>query len=234
MNPVLKRVLTGLTIGAAVICTVLFAPMSVIAPLVAVLALLAIVEFALLLKMKCPRSTGWTGLGFLFGAALIGGGLIMLPMIAGLYGDAPCGSLRLGNVMLLYVIAVVKFSDVGGFAFGLTSAKLMKGGNHKMCPTVSPNKSWEGMFGSILFSSIVAFAFTGVTHFAWWQSLACGFTGAVVGTAGDLVESKFKRWVGVKDSSTMKITNGMGGFLDMFDSLLFAPAVLTVLFELFK
>ena len=49
---------------------------------------------------------------------------------------------------------------------------------------------------------------------------------ALVGTAGDLVESRFKRWVGVKDSSTMKITNGMGGILDMLDSLLIAPAVL--------
>ena len=46
---------------------------------------------------------------------------------------------------------------------------------------------------------------------------------ALLGTAGDLVESKLKRWVGVKDSSTMKITNGLGGLLDMFDSLLFTP-----------
>ena len=128
--------------------------------------------------------------------------------------------------MLLYVIAIVKFSDVGGFAFGLTSAKLMKGGNHKMCPTISPNKSWEGLFGSVLFSCIVSFSFMGVTGFGVAKSFACGVIAALVGTAGDLVESKFKRWVGVKDSSAMKITNGMGGFLDMIDSLLFAPAVL--------
>jgi phosphatidate cytidylyltransferase len=57
-------------------------------------------------------------------------------------------------------------------------------------------------------------------------------TAAIVGTAGDLVESKFKRWVGVKDSSTMKITNGMGGFLDMVDSLLFAPSVIYFLMGL--
>ena len=48
---------------------------------------------------------------------------------------------------------------------------------------------------------------------------------ALVGTFGDLVESKFKRWVGVKDSATF-MPAGLGGFLDMFDSLLFAPAVL--------
>jgi phosphatidate cytidylyltransferase len=64
------------------------------------------------------------------------------------------------------------------------------------------------------------------THFALGKALAFGVAAAIIGTAGDLVESKFKRWVGVKDSSTMKITNGMGGFLDMFDSLMFAPAML--------
>jgi phosphatidate cytidylyltransferase len=137
-----------------------------------------------------------------------------------------CGPFRLGNVMLLYVIAIVKFSDVGGFAFGLTSAKLMKGGNHKLCPTISPNKSWEGLLGSVAVSSLVSCLFMGATGFGWAKSLALGAAAALLGTAGDLVESKFKRWVGVKDSSAMKITNGLGGILDMIDSLLIAPPVL--------
>ena len=226
MNPVLKRVLTGLTIGAAVVAAILLAPEKALDAVLLVLWALLFVEYEALLRRKLSYASAPV-LGFgLLGAGLACITIMTLSLIVVLA--------RHGNFMLFFVVAVVKFSDVGGFAFGLTSAKLMKGGNHKMCPTSSPNKSWEGMFGSILFSSIVAFAFTGVTHFAWWQSLACGFAGAVVGTAGDLVESKFKRWVGVKDSSTMKITNGMGGFLDMFDSLLFAPAVLMVLFELFK
>ena len=63
--------------------------------------------------------------------------------------------------------------------------------------------------------------FKGLTE----KALAFGVTAALVGTFGDLVESKFKRWVGVKDSSTF-MPAGMGGLLDMFDSLLFAPAVL--------
>ena len=99
----------------------------------------------------------------------------------------------------------------------------MKGGNHKMCPSISPGKSWEGMAGSVFASCLVAVLWTGLTGFALHKSLAIGATAAVLGTAGDLVESKFKRWVGVKDSSAWKITNGMGGLLDMFDSLLFAP-----------
>ena len=224
MNPVLKRTLTGLAIGGVVIAAALLAPPVAIMPVVAVLIMLAIVEFAVLLFRK--RSDLLAGLVFLLGAAVIACGLWSLVLVLERFGDAPCGSLKLGNVMLLYVIAIVKFSDVGGFAFGLTSAKLMKGGNHKMCPMVSPNKSWEGFVGSVLVSCLVSCLFMGATGFGWGKSLAFGVAAALLGTAGDLVESKFKRWVGVKDSSAMKITNGLGGFLDIFDSLLIAPPVL--------
>ena len=235
MNPILKRTLTGLAVGAVVVCAALFAPSAAVAAVLACLIMLSIVEFALLMRRKKPRIWSWDALdalGFLFGAGLIASGLWTLAKIPAMYGDAACGPFRLGNVMLLYVIAIVKFSDVGGFAFGLTSAKLMNGGNHKLCPTISPNKSWEGLFGSIFASCLVSCSFMGATGFGVVKSLACGVTAALVGTAGDLVESKFKRWVGVKDSSTMKITNGMGGFLDMIDSLLFAPAVLYFLMGL--
>ena len=189
-------------------------------PAVASLTVLAFVEFCLLMDRKWPRiDSSWRVLCLIAGMAVIACGLWALAEIA----------LRHGNVMLLYVVAIVKFSDVGGFAFGLASAKLMKGGNHKMCPSVSPGKSWEGFVGSVVFSCIVSCAFIPATHFAVPKALAFGVVAAVVGTAGDLVESKFKRWVGVKDSSALKITNGMGGILDMLDSLIFAPAVLLAL-----
>ena len=229
MNPILKRTLTGLAVGAVVICAVLLAPLIAIKTAVFVIAIFALCEFRALLSIKKPSMPVWP---FLLCWAVLGCGLGSLACIPDMYGDAACGPFRLGNVMLLYVIAIVKFSDVGGFAFGLTSAKLMKGGNHKLCPTISPNKSWEGLFGSIFASCLVSCCFMGATGFGVVKSLACGVTAALVGTAGDLVESKFKRWVGVKDSSTMKITNGMGGFLDMVDSLLFAPAVLYFLMGL--
>ncbi len=229
MNPILKRTLTGLAVGAVVICAVLLAPLIAIKTAVFVIAIFAICEFRELLSIKKPSMPVWP---FLLCLPVLGCGLGSLARIPDMYGDAACGPFRLGNVMLLYVIAIVKFSDVGGFAFGLTSAKLMKGGNHKLCPTISPNKSWEGLFGSIFASCLVSCCFMGATGFSVVKSLACGVTAALVGTAGDLVESKFKRWVGVKDSSTMKITNGMGGFLDMIDSLLFAPAVLYFLIGL--
>ena len=198
---------------------ILSAPCAAVAPIVALLALLAIMEFSLLLHKKTVRWTIPAVAALLLGSAVIAYGLWTLAEIA----------YRHGNVMLLYIVAIVKFSDVGGFAVGMSTAKLMRGGNHKMCPSISPGKSWEGMLGSIAFSCIVSCAFMPATHFAVGKALLFGVVAAVVGTAGDLVESKFKRWVGVKDSSALKITNGMGGILDMLDSLIFAPAVLLFL-----
>ena len=224
MNPVLKRVLTGLTIGAAVVAALLLAPAKALEAVLLVLWALLFVEYEALLRRKLSyASAPLQGFGLL-GAGLACISLMVVSLVAILA--------RHGNLVLLYVLAIVKFSDVGGFAFGLSSAKLMKGGNHKMCPTISPNKSWEGLFGSVFCSCLVSCAFKGVTGFGWGDSVFLGVVAALFGTAGDLVESKFKRWVGVKDSSTMKITNGMGGFLDMFDSLLFAPAAICCILDL--
>lgn len=217
---VIKRILTGLTIAAVVVAAVLFAPIAAFPWVTGVLLVLAMMEFLTLLNRKRAEiSVRRFQLIAACGLLILVFGLWAIPTIAGKYG----------NLMLLYILMMVKFSDTGGFAFGLTSAKLMKGGNHKLCPTISPNKSWEGLLGSLVFSSAVSFAFMPVTHFPLLKALLLGVVAALVGTAGDLVESKFKRWVGVKDSSTLKLTNGMGGVLDMLDSLLFAPAILACL-----
>lgn len=216
VNQTLKRTITGIAVGAAVIAAILLAPPAVIAPAVSCLAALAILEFALLLRRKVPRPTLPASAALVAGAAVIAFGLWGLV-------ETAC---RHGNVMLLYIVAIVKFSDVGGFAFGVASARLMRGGNHKLCPSISPGKSWEGLFGSLALSCVVSCAFVPWTGFSVAKALVFGVAAALVGTAGDLVESRFKRWVGVKDSSALKVTNGMGGILDMVDSLLFAPAVL--------
>ena len=208
MNPILKRTLTGLAVGAVVICAALFAPESIIWFAVSVLTALAGMEFSVLYCNKVEIGKARD--------------LALFARLAGyLLGWAVVACL----VVLAFVPSCKPTASD-------TSAKLMKGGNHKLCPTISPNKSWEGLFGSIFASCLVSCSFMGATGFGVVKSLACGVTAALVGTAGDLVESKFKRWVGVKDSSTMKITNGMGGFLDMVDSLLFAPAVLYFLMGL--
>ncbi|MBO5940397.1 MAG: phosphatidate cytidylyltransferase [Kiritimatiellae bacterium] len=138
---------------------------------------------------------------------------------------------RTGLYTLFALIAVTKFSDTGGYAFGLAFGK------HKMCPSISPKKSWEGLVGSMLFSAIVAVVFLAIArNFSWsddirlWGRISYpvamlgGAFLALVGTAGDLIESRFKREFEVKDSATF-MPAGQGGFLDMFDSVLFIPAI---------
>lgn len=213
MNPIAKRTISALTTAALVVLAIIYAPTNWIRPVFAVLLALSFLEFALLLKMK---------LGF--GPKMLLPSLMGLAVL-GLLSSLPAAAELHGNLMMLYLIAIVKISDMGGFAFGVSSAKLMRGGNHKMCPTISPNKSWEGLAGSVAASCVLSCCFMPITHFIWYKALAFGVTAALVGTFGDLVESKFKRWVGVKDSSTF-MPAGMGGLLDMFDSLLFAPALL--------
>ena len=216
MNPGLKRIITALTTAALVVLAIVYLPTKALPPIFSMVMALAVIEFALLLKKKVPLASVRGIVGLLLGFAVITGGLSALPASA---------VLTKSNLWMLYLIAIVKFSDMGGFAFGMLSAKLMKGGNHKLCPTISPNKSWEGLFGSVFASSVMSCAWMSFTHFGVGKALAFGAVAALVGTFGDLVESKFKRWVGVKDSATF-MPAGLGGFLDMFDSLLFAPAAL--------
>ena len=214
MNPIAKRTISALTTAALVVLAIVYAPTKWILPAFSALVALVVLEYLSLVLKKLGRS--FRALGpFLLGALIIMICLSALPAIAA----------RHGNLMMLYIIAIVKISDMGGFAAGMSSAKLMKGGNHKLCPTISPNKSWEGLFGSVFASSVMSCAWMSFTHFGVGKALAFGAVAALVGTFGDLVESKFKRWVGVKDSATF-MPAGLGGFLDMFDSLLFAPAAL--------
>lgn len=97
----------------------------------------------------------------------------------------------------------------------------------------SPKKTWEGTLGGIILSvGLVAL----VSKFAWIVStelIVLVFVAAISGTVGDLVESKLKRMAGVKDSG--KFMPGHGGFLDRFDSILFAaPLVWIVCYFLYR
>jgi phosphatidate cytidylyltransferase len=215
MNSIAKRTISALTTAALVVLAIIYASETVITFALGLLLGCVLLEYLLLLGKKMPLASARASLWFLAGVPVLA-----LPFVA--FASAVHFH---GNLMMLYLIAIVKISDMGGFAAGVSTAKLMKGGNHKMCPTISPNKSWEGLAGSVTASCILSCCFMPITGFIWWKALAFGVTAALVGTFGDLVESKFKRWVGVKDSSTF-MPAGMGGFLDMFDSLLFAPAVL--------
>ncbi|MDE2642563.1 MAG: CDP-archaeol synthase [Verrucomicrobiota bacterium] len=120
---------------------------------------------------------------------------------------------------LLFFILATKCSDIGAYSLGSLI------GRHKMIPSVSPGKTWEGFVGAILLSTAAAMV---MAHY-WGAARLGGMTlghaaalgpllavGAVI---GDLVESVFKRDSGVKDSGSF--FPGIGGILDLLDSLLF-------------
>ena len=137
------------------------------------------------------------------------------------------------SVLPLSVFMFLWINDSGAYCCGSLF------GRHKLFPRVSPGKSWEGSIGGGVFV-IVAAAFIwylteqyGVndmrlSQFEW---IGLGLTVVVFGTWGDLVESLFKRTLGVKDSGNM--LPGHGGMLDRFDSSLLAvPAAVVCLFTL--
>lgn len=95
---------------------------------------------------------------------------------------------------------------------------------------ISPKKTWEGTIGGLILAVfVIGFGAHKIWGFTILPLLLISTTAAVFGTLGDLFESKLKRMANVKDSGN--IMPGHGGFLDRFDSLLFAaPAVWLVLF----
>lgn len=126
-----------------------------------------------------------------------------------------------GNKLLLYLILATKAGDTGAYIIGTLSSKLMPGGNHKIVPSVSPKKSWEGTLGGLAFSIIISIIVWHVLDFAGSIFVLPVIFGILFfwgGFAGDLAESCIKRVCGVKDSGN--IIPGMGGVLDILDSLM--------------
>ena len=123
-----------------------------------------------------------------------------------------------GHFYLLYFVLITKFSDTGAYAVGSLI------GRHKMIPRISPGKTWEGFAGAIVVSTVASVLFV---HFAqnkmpamnWKHAVVLGIILSSAAVIGDLIESLFKREAGVKDSG--KLFPGIGGILDLLDSLLF-------------
>ncbi len=140
-----------------------------------------------------------------------------------------------GLYVAVLIIAVAKFSDVGGLLVG----KLC--GRHKMAPSISPAKTWEGAVGGVLASMAVgvglamlypsyriAFNVPGpkqsdICCLDLWALLGFSALIGAVAIASDLVESVLKRAAGVKDSGA--VIPGIGGALDLADSLLLTAPV---------
>ena len=132
--------------------------------------------------------------------------------------------------LMLALFILIWVNDSGAYIVGSLMAK-RKGGNHKMFPRVSPAKSWEGLIGGFIFDLLAGYVFFLVgwtADMGLVNSLLFAFVVGVFGTLGDLMESLFKRTLGVKDSG--KLMPGHGGALDRFDSLLLAVPVVYFLF----
>lgn len=135
-----------------------------------------------------------------------------------------------GAMVFLVLVLTTKAADTGGYIVGMLADKIQKNGNHKIVPSISPKKSWEGTAGGLLFSLGTAwiFAACGVLEFPAAGVALFGALAFLGSFAGDLTESRLKRAAGLKDSGQW--IPGMGGVLDVLDSFLYnAPLFLAAL-----
>lgn len=129
----------------------------------------------------------------------------------------------------LWVVVATKFTDVGGLLFGVPFGK------HKIAPNVSPAKSLEGCIGGLALSSgvsaLVAWAYkaNGIAFLSPGQAALCALPIALLSIPSDLVESYLKRRAGMKDSGAT--IPGIGGALDLVDSLLLVSPVAYLLLK---
>jgi phosphatidate cytidylyltransferase len=152
--------------------------------------------------MRRPGGRGaWQG----FGTVYIG-----LPSIAIIWLRAQAPG---GLATMVWVLALAIAVDTGAYAAGRSI------GGPKLAPRISPNKTWAGLLGGIAAGMVVgavAALWLGAPS-VWPRVLASALLG-IVEQAGDLMESGFKRYFGVKDSG--HLIPGHGGFLDRVDGLL--------------
>jgi phosphatidate cytidylyltransferase len=128
--------------------------------------------------------------------------------------------------LLFVVIILIWVND--SFAYFVGSSI----GRHKLMPSVSPGKTIEGFIGGVVFAIICAFILVRIYgYFDIWFYIILAIVASVIGTVGDLVESKLKRSHDIKDSGSF--LPGHGGFLDRFDSFLFILPYVVVLGYLF-
>lgn len=141
-------------------------------------------------------------------------GIIQVLPFVPLQGSVP----EYSPLLPLAMFAFIWSTDTGAFCVGSLIGK------HKLFPRISPNKSWEGAVGGVVIAMVAGYVFSiffDIMNIYQWIGFA--FVVAVSGIFGDLVESMLKRTWGIKDSGS--IMPGHGGFLDRFDSSLFAIPV---------
>ena len=177
-------------------------------------------SFSLWLILMGTTLCFWKSKGYL--AFSLGTAYICLPILAlsMLYytnGDD-------ARTLVLWLVFVVWATDVGGYIVGKTV------GGAKLCPTISPKKTWAGLLGAVGFAMLIAYVFAlflkaydyvnlPIHHTTRLLVFSAGAL-AIIAQIGDLFESFIKRKLGLKDSSNL--IPGHGGLFDRVDGLIFA------------
>lgn len=134
-----------------------------------------------------------------------------------------------GQDLLLYLVLVTKAGDMGAYCVGVSTNKIFKN-NHKIVPSISPKKSWEGTIGGMVVSVGISLLLWNKlnlgTEVMYLIPVISGIVLFIGGFTGDLVESALKRLCGVKDSG--RTIPGIGGVLDLVDSLLINAPIFTL------
>lgn len=169
---------------------------------------------AMLLALRPGRGptpatdAAWT----VFSVVWIGGGG------AGAVSILSIGPPQDGTFLLIATFLSIALGDITAFFVGT------RFGKHKIAPSISPNKSWEGFIGGIFGSLAGGALFAGLLYdLSLAAGLGIGAIVAFLAPAGDLVESLAKRELGIKDSG--RILPGHGGFLDRLDAIIFCCPV---------
>ena len=169
-------------------------------------------------QIEGPQSVypvAMAGFAFVYVPVLFSAFVIRLAHLPGEVGS--------GMALVLLVVIATKFTDMGAYLVGSLI------GRHKAIPHISPAKSWEGYIGSMAFTQAGAFGiyFLAREEFGWLGSpVHVAVMGVLIGISamvGDLAESILKRSLKVKDSG--HLLPGIGGMLDLLDSLCFAVPV---------
>jgi phosphatidate cytidylyltransferase len=182
--------------------------------------LLAVFIFELFRKRENPAANiGITILGIVY---------ISLPLSILNYLVFPAGGASgyTYRILLAYLI-LIWINDTAAYFSGITA------GRHMLFKRISPKKTWEGFIGGMLFTFIAAWAVSELFDDLNLTDMLV-FAGIVslIGVAGDLTESMFKRSIKVKD--TGKLFPGHGGILDRIDSILMTSPLIFIYLELFK
>lgn len=188
---------------------------------------LLIVAVFLLLHLTRPQglassNTAYSIAGFMYISVLLAT-LLMLRLYFEKWVPSAAGVSHAGGFYIIVMFAAIWICDTAAYFGGKAL------GRHKLAPNVSPNKTVEGglfglIFGILSFWALGKLFLPGLsaTH-----TLLAGAVVGVLGQLGDLIESRFKRDAGVKDTSAL--LPGHGGFLDRFDSIIFVSPFLWLL-----